>query len=63
MRHAPSDVVGRGRERTDANPSIDHEADLFEDAARIYVGGHTVPPGPHAPDGLAVILIRFFGAE
>jgi hypothetical protein len=63
VRHATPGVICRGRERTDAHASIDHEADLFEDAARVYVGCHTVPPGPHAADSLAVVLIRFFGAE
>jgi hypothetical protein len=63
MRHATPSVVGRGREGADVHLSIDHEANLFEYAARVYVGGHTVPPGPHASDGLTVVLLCFFGAE
>src|SRR5918995_6127055 len=63
MRRATPGVVGRGREGPDAHPPIELESDLFEDATGIYVGGHTVPHGPYAPDGLTVVLLRLFGTE
>src|SRR5215208_7321512 len=63
MCHATPGVVGSSRKGADAYPPIEHEANPFGDAAGVYMGGHTVPPGPHAADGLAIVLLRFFGAE
>src|SRR5215217_12079 len=63
MRHATPGVVGGSREGADAHPDIRHQANLFKYAAWIYVGSHTVPPCPHAPNGLTVVLLCFFWTE
>src|SRR5215204_1066225 len=63
MRHATPRVVGRCLDGPDTHLSIEHDADLFEDATWIYVGGHSVPHGPHASDGLAVVLLRFLRTQ
>src|SRR5215210_8643459 len=63
MHHTMSRMVGRGLDGPDTHLSIEHDADLFEDATGVYVGGHAVPHGPHPAYGLTVVLLRLFRAE